>query len=251
MSPGLPRFRFGVASPLLLKLTSQYYNTDRSVSDRRYTMKDQDKRERIIKAAERLFSSRRYHEVTLDEAAKAAKVGKGTIYLHFQDKDDLFIHTASAGFDQMSAQVREALLEEADLEQKLRAVARPIRGFFEGRRWIRAILHELRGGPAGFKKRLHEERRGHFRQLDDLLAPLFREAVEAGAVRPDVDPKALARLFFVFIGGHTRAFEEEEGNTPSLDTMVDVFLHGVVRSLSAETPQNTPKAAAEGDPGSP
>jgi AcrR family transcriptional regulator len=210
-------------------------------------MKDHEKRDRIIRAAERLFSSRRYHEVTLEEVAKAAKVGKGTIYLYFQDKDDLFIQTASAAFDGMCAQIREALLEEGDFEPKLQAVARRIRGFFEGQRWIRAILHELRGGPPGFKKKLHEERRSHFRRLDDLLAPLFRQAVEASTVRSDIEPSALARLFFVFIGGHMHAFEEEAAAAPSLDTMVDLFLHGVTRSLSTETPRNTSNVVSEGD----
>lgn len=214
-------------------------------------MKDHEKRDRIIKAAERLFSSRRYHEVTLEEVAKAAKVGKGTIYLYFQDKDDLFIQTASAGFDRMSAQIREAILEQSDFESKLQAVARRIRGFFEGQRWIRAILHELRGGPPGFKKRLHEERRSHFRRLDDLLAPLFRQAVEVGSLRADIEPTALARLFFVFIGGHMHAFEEEAAAAPSLDTMVDLFLHGVARSFPAETHRNTPNVAPQGDSSTP
>lgn len=196
-------------------------------------MKREDKRQKIIRAAERLFSSRRYHEVTLDEVAKAAKVGKGTIYLHFRDKDDLFIETASAGFDQMDERIREALSGNGTFEGKLRAVSGPIRGFFEGRRWIRAILHEMRGGAPGFRNRLCEERRGHFRRLDDLLAPLFHEAAAAGRVRRDLDSKALARLFFVFIGGHVRAFGDQDDTSVSLDTMVDIFLDGVCGDPSA------------------
>lgn len=193
----------------------------------------EDKRERIIRAAERLFSSRRYHEVTLDEIARAAKVGKGTIYLHFRDKDDLFIQTASAGFDQMAERIQEALSADGTFDAKLRAVARPMRSFFEGRRWIRAILHEMRGGAPGFRSRLCEERRGHFRRLEDLLAPEFRDAAAAGRVRKDLDPKALARLFFVFIGGHARAFEDELKMSLSLDMMIDIFLCGVCGSAPA------------------
>jgi len=187
----------------------------------------QEKRERIIRAAERLFSSRRYHEVTLEEVARTAKVGKGTIYLHFQDKDDLFIATASAGFDQMTAGIRKAISEGADCEEKLRAISRPIGQFFEGRRWIRGVIHDLRGGDPGFRRRLHEERHQHLRQLDDILGPVFEEAACAGQIRGDLEPRALARLFFDFIGAHARAFEEETERAPSLDALVDLFLHGV------------------------
>ena len=40
-------------------------------------MIEQDKRQRIMQAAEKLFSSRRFHEITTDDVAREAKVGKG------------------------------------------------------------------------------------------------------------------------------------------------------------------------------
>ena len=62
--------------------------------------KSGDKRQEIMGAAASLFANRRYHELTLDKVAKKAKVGKGTIYLYFKDKDDLFRQTAKWGFEQ-------------------------------------------------------------------------------------------------------------------------------------------------------
>ena len=53
-------------------------------------MSKENKRELILNALEELLPGRRFHEITLDEVAKAAQVGKGTIYLYFQDKDALF-----------------------------------------------------------------------------------------------------------------------------------------------------------------
>lgn len=48
------------------------------------------KYEQILEALERLLPGKRFHEITLDEVAKEAQVGKGTIYLYFKDKDALF-----------------------------------------------------------------------------------------------------------------------------------------------------------------
>ena len=53
-------------------------------------MSKENKRELRLNALEALLPGRRFHEITLDEVAKAAQVGKGTIYLYFQDKDALF-----------------------------------------------------------------------------------------------------------------------------------------------------------------
>ncbi len=48
-------------------------------------------REKIISAATLCFESHGYKKTTIDDIAQAAGAGKGTIYLHFKDKDDLFI----------------------------------------------------------------------------------------------------------------------------------------------------------------
>ena len=53
-------------------------------------MAKENKRILILEALEKLLPGRRFHEITLDEVAKAAGVGKGTIYLYFKDKDALF-----------------------------------------------------------------------------------------------------------------------------------------------------------------
>ena len=53
-------------------------------------MAKDNKREKILNALENLLPGRRFHEITLDEVAKNAQVGKGTIYLYFKDKDALF-----------------------------------------------------------------------------------------------------------------------------------------------------------------
>jgi len=59
--------------------------TDQSVSKSR-------KKELILKKAVSLFSEKGYFKVKVDEVAKAANVAKGTVYLYFKNKDELFIN---------------------------------------------------------------------------------------------------------------------------------------------------------------
>ena len=47
-------------------------------------MAENGKRHHIMLAVEKLATSRRFHEITLEEVAKTAKIGKGTIYHYFQ-----------------------------------------------------------------------------------------------------------------------------------------------------------------------
>jgi AcrR family transcriptional regulator len=56
----------------------------------RQKMSPEARRASILDAALDVFSSRGYAEARLDDIAAAAGIGKGTIYLHFKDKQDLF-----------------------------------------------------------------------------------------------------------------------------------------------------------------
>ena len=68
-------------------------------------MSKENKRILILKALEELLPGRRFHEITLDEVAKAAQVGKGTIYLYFKDKDALFAELVCYQLERLSQEL--------------------------------------------------------------------------------------------------------------------------------------------------
>ncbi|WP_245986261.1 TetR/AcrR family transcriptional regulator [Azospirillum thermophilum] len=51
------------------------------------------RREAILAAADALFAGRSYAEVQMDEVARAAGVGKATLYRYFPSKEDLYLET--------------------------------------------------------------------------------------------------------------------------------------------------------------
>lgn len=59
------------------------------ISDRRKREKEQRKKE-ILDAAEQLFFSRNYEEVSMDEIAREVELNKATIYLYFENKEALY-----------------------------------------------------------------------------------------------------------------------------------------------------------------
>src|SRR3954468_14575741 len=64
-----------------------------------------DKRERILLAAERIFARHGFFAARVSEIAKEAGVADGTIYLYFKNKDDLLISL----FEQRMKQVNDTL----------------------------------------------------------------------------------------------------------------------------------------------
>lgn len=53
----------------------------------------------ILDAAEKLFATRPFHEVLLDDIAATAHVGKGTVYVHYASKEEVYLAVVRRGFD--------------------------------------------------------------------------------------------------------------------------------------------------------
>ena len=68
-----------------------------------------EKRDAIRDAAARLFASRPYHEVRLDEVATAASVGKGTLYVYFKSKEELFAALVIEAFEKLVESMEQRL----------------------------------------------------------------------------------------------------------------------------------------------
>jgi AcrR family transcriptional regulator len=59
---------------------------------------DEQKRLKIIAAAAELFAAHPFHKVLLSDVAEAAGVGKGTLYIYFKNKENLYLSVLSSGF---------------------------------------------------------------------------------------------------------------------------------------------------------
>lgn len=70
--------------------------------------------ERILDAASALLVRHGYRKTTIDDVAREAGVGKGTIYLHWKDKNELFHATLFRAQLQASADVIQRVLADPE-----------------------------------------------------------------------------------------------------------------------------------------
>ena len=70
---------------------------------------DERKRKLITDTAARLFATRPFDKVRLDDIAAEARLGKGTLYVYFDSKEDLYFSLIYEGFaalvDRLTAQI--------------------------------------------------------------------------------------------------------------------------------------------------
>jgi len=192
-----------------------------------------EKRKKIMKAAEALFSRRRFHEITMDEVAVKAGVGKGTIYRYFKDKNDLFFEIALSGYDELCERIAAEGQGTKDFHARLVRACRTITEFYAKRRQLvhMMVAEERRAmWRRGKTREWWIERR---RKLIAALAAILAEGRGAGELREDVALEAMAVLLLGMI--RTRPRSGLMGPAPALEheAIVDLFLNGAGASAGS------------------
>ncbi len=71
------------------------------------------RRTAIVNAAERLFASKDYDGVAMDDVAREAQLAKGTLYLYFNNKDSLYLAVAVRGAVVLKEMMARGVAREA------------------------------------------------------------------------------------------------------------------------------------------
>jgi AcrR family transcriptional regulator len=87
-------------------------------------LRDENKRRLIVQTAGKLFSEQPFHKVRLEDVADAAGVGKGTVYIYFKNKEDLYYNLVLNDFAEMVRRTEERLatMTTSNGTERLRAV---------------------------------------------------------------------------------------------------------------------------------
>lgn len=204
---------------------------------------DPNKRSSILRAATDVFSAREFHTVPVEDVATAAGVGKGTLYLYFPTKEQLFYATILDALDVLLAELEDAVRDRAS-EDALRAFTRCFLGFFWKRRHLAVLMgryeHKQRE-PEGEAWRQRRER--VVALACRILQPETRAARIAPADTVLAAEMLLALVRAAVINQHERADPER-----SVSFVVDLFLDGLRggRALVRRPPVRTRRVAAGG-----
>lgn len=189
------------------------------------TLEKDEKIKNILDRATELFAQKGYHDVTMEEIASMVGVAKGTLYLYFPSKEELYWGILERGLHELFARFEEEARRLAPPEEKLRAILAEL------------LLHSRHNSQ--FYRLLLREETKFTRTCMELLAPwrakafqLFRqvlgEGIDKGAFRPHD-----TRILSVILPGMVRSvvlfYEESREEEAVIKEMLEFILFGLRR----------------------
>jgi AcrR family transcriptional regulator len=144
----------------------------------------QQNRERILEVAKKEFT-RSGPNASLDDIAREAGVGAGTLYRHFPTRDALIEAVYRTEVEKLAAAEKKFSADMPPIEA-LRAWMLLFVDYIAAKQIIAPALNSLVGGPT----KLYEGSRG---QIQGAIDALVHRAIKSGDLRKDLEPFDLLR----------------------------------------------------------
>jgi AcrR family transcriptional regulator len=154
------------------------------ITDRKPRADAQRNRARILEVAKKEFT-RSGANASLEEIAKKAGVGPGTLYRHFPTREDLLVAVYRSEMEKLAAAER-TLADSMSPVEALRAWLLLFVDAVATKQIIAPVLNTLVGDP----KKLFE---ASYAQIHEALRALAKRAIKGGDIRKDLDPIDLLR----------------------------------------------------------
>jgi len=177
----------------------------------------QRNRDRIVEVAREVFREQGY-DASLDEVARRAGVGAGTLYRHFPQRESLLDAIMQSWVDRVDEATDKSLAFEGPSRDLLL-------GWFEA---YAALISLHKGGPAKITSAMGDPDSPIVTKCQVLSGATQRvvdRLTDEGALRPGVDAVAMCRL----VGGVAAVADQGALDAAAVRPLLEVVADGMLR----------------------
>lgn len=156
-------------------------------------------KEKIVQAAITTFSKYGYDKTRMDDIAKSANLGKGTLYLYFKSKEELFYAISENSIKELKEQLSKLFSKKEDLVHDAEKFYDQYRNLVHDSEKVSfEMIAESSRNPK-LRKALYEQRM----KVYDIVIDYLRRQIEKGFFRKDMDVNAIASGLVALYDGLT------------------------------------------------
>jgi TetR/AcrR family transcriptional regulator, fatty acid metabolism regulator protein len=187
-----------------------------------------EKYHRIIAAATKVFARKGFFHAKVSDIAREAQVADGTIYLYFENKDDILISLFEEQMKAVLENMVRQISEEKDAPAKIKRFALTHLRLIELNKNMAEIIQvELRQSSKFMKEYKNEK----FMQYLNLIGDIIKDGQEQGVFKRGIIPDIAKRAFFGALDEMSRFWVLSSHRKYDIETAAaqisDYFLHGL------------------------
>jgi TetR/AcrR family transcriptional regulator, cholesterol catabolism regulator len=183
----------------------------------------QRRRKEIFEASVHLFLENGFTETSMREIAKAAGVGKSTLYDYFKSKDEILISYFEDEIQKITARAQKIAQQDLSVSEKLRQIMELHLAYLVDNKLFYLKL-TVEAQRLALASQLQIQTARHAYQ--DILRNLIEEGIQSGEFR-ETNPLFAARSIFTLLS--TAVFTSRPTGTPEemLQEALGIFFTGI------------------------
>lgn len=198
-------------------------------------VRNNDKYQRILEAAVKVFAERGFHQATISRIARQAGVADGTIYLYFKNKDDILIQFFDFKTRQVFDRFREELDQGLNATAKLRGlIRRHLAEFQQDRNMALLYQAETRRNDPLVSGQIRATAKMYLNLVIEIIAQGQRE----GTIRQGLHLDLVKRFILGSVEELIASWLHSGGKydlAAMADPLVDLFMRGIGNPMNNQT----------------
>ncbi len=166
--------------------------------------KEKDNRKKnILKAARSLFFKKGFTKVTVDEIAKTSELGKGSIYLYFNSKEEIYAQILLNDIDGFNEKVDVLLERKSTAADLLKELSRLYIDYFldDSELFRILITYMLQPAKMNLTEKLNAEILNAIARSIDVIGSVLQMGVDTKEFSPELNIKKNQSAFWGLLNG--------------------------------------------------
>jgi AcrR family transcriptional regulator len=177
--------------------------------------KDREKearREEIINAAEKIFFERGLSTSTMDEVATVAELSKGTLYLYYRSKEDLYLAVTLRGMEVMYGLFEKSVSTGENALKLLLNLEEAYSAFFLNYRQYYQMMYFFENPDyhKQISESMIEQCSAVDRKIWELVSNTVRKAIDEGYLHVQLDPLEVGIMLWSNSNGFFRLIDRNQ-----------------------------------------
>ncbi len=145
----------------------------------------QQRRNDILDTARRLFFAQGFRDTTIDDIARDTELARGTIYLYFESKEEIYATVLEEGLDMLHGMIQDAQDPQSDPLTNLLAGNDAFMDFHDHHaEYYNVLMLDKMQVSDALPESLHTRLNAKFVALAQIMEGVLREGVARGHFRP-------------------------------------------------------------------
>ncbi|HLG94189.1 MAG TPA: TetR/AcrR family transcriptional regulator [candidate division Zixibacteria bacterium] len=177
------------------------------------------RKEEILNAAEKVFFEKGLAMATMDEIAERAELSKGTLYLYYKSKEDLYLAIICRGHQILLKMFQEAASTGEPTTQLLQNLGEAYYAFYKRHHdYFRMFsFAENTQLHSQVSEEMHNACAESGQCIGGVVQVVIQKGIEDGSFRPDVNPTEMSVILWAHCRGAMELIDHLSSVPPTTD----------------------------------